>query len=119
MAPVRRTICADRNAAGTLDIPVALAILGTGVLAYAGLCLVVLQRPGWLPHGSVFLASLVGPPHWLVWGAATHTMFWGSSIVLALLVIAGARWRAFALPAAGLAMLLWLGSGFLSVAMSI
>lgn len=88
-------------------------------LAYAGLCLVVLHRPDWLPSGSVFHASLVGPPHLLVWGAGTRLLFWTTTLALAGVLAVGALFRVLLLPAAALFLLMWLGAGFFSVALSV
>jgi hypothetical protein len=96
-----------------------MAGLLTFVIAYAVLCLVVLHRAEWLPSQSIFYASLVGPPHWLVWGAGARSMFWGSTAAIVVLAAIGARFRALVLPAVGLCFLIWLGAGFLSVAMSV
>ena len=98
---------------------VAAASLLVFVLAYITLCLIVLHRPEWLPGTSILRASLVGPPHWLVWGAGARPMFWGSTLAVAAIAIVGARSRSLLLPCATLCFLIWLGSGFLSVAMSI
>jgi hypothetical protein len=95
------------------------ALLLLLLLAYAALCFVALHRPDWLPGKSIFDASLVGPPHWLVWGAGARSMFWGSTFAMAAVVIVGASFRPLLLPCAYLCFFIWLGSGFLSVAMSI
>lgn len=95
----------------------ALALVGL-VLAYAGLCLVVLHRPEWLPSGSIFHASLIGPPHLLVWGG-TRTLFWASTLALAGAMALGACFRVLVLPSAVLCILIWLGTGFFSVALSV
>jgi hypothetical protein len=46
-------------------------------------------------------------------------MFWGSTLIVAALAVVGASFRPLLLPCAGLCFLIWLGSGFLSVAMSV
>jgi len=46
-------------------------------------------------------------------------MFWGSTLAVAIVAIVGAGFRSLLLPCAGICFLIWLGSGFLSVAMSI
>ena len=97
----------------------ALAALLAVVIAYAVLCLVVLHRPEWLPSRSILYASLVGPPHWLVWGTGARSMFWGSTAAIVVVTAVGARFQAIVLPAAILCFLIWLGAGFLSVAMSV
>lgn len=89
------------------------------VLAYAGLCLVALHRPDWLPGDSIFHASLVGPPHLLVWGTGTRILFWMVTLALAGVVAVGARYRGLLLPAASLFLLIWIGAGFFSVALSV
>jgi len=89
------------------------------VVAYIALCLVVLYKPSWLPSTSILYASLVGPPNWLVWGAGARPMFWGSTLAVAVVAVVGARGRSLLLPCAGLCFLIWLGSGFLSVVMSV
>lgn len=88
------------------------------VLAYVALCLVVLYRPDWLPNSSILHAALVGPPHWLVWGAEARPMFWAATLAVAAIAVVGANFRSLALTCAALCFLIWLGSGFLSVAMS-
>lgn len=100
-------------------VAMAVAFLFLLALAYFSLCLVVLHRPDWLPSDSLFSASLVGPPHWLVWGDGARPMFWGSTLAVAVVAIIGACSRLLLLPCAGLCFLLWLGSGFLSVVMSV
>lgn len=97
----------------------AAASLAFAVLAYIALCLVVLYRSAWLPSSSIFNASLVGPPHWLAWGNGARAMFWGSTLALVVVAAVGARFRSLLLPCAALCFLIWLGSGFLSVAMSV
>ena len=89
------------------------------VLSYVGLCLVVLHKPDWLPTDSIFSASLIGPPYWLVWGAGAHTMFWACTLAVAVVAVVGACSRVLVLPCAGLCFLIWLSSGFLAVAMSV
>ena len=101
------------------SVLLASACLSLLVLAYIALCLVVLHKPDWLPDGSIFSASLVGPPHWLVWGDGARSMFWGSTLAIVAVAAIGACFRLLILPCAGLCFLLWLGSGFLSVAMSV
>jgi hypothetical protein len=46
-------------------------------------------------------------------------MFWGSTLAVAAVALVGACFRPLLLLCAGLCFLIWLGSGFLSVAMSI
>lgn len=89
------------------------------VLSYVALCLVVLHKPGWLPPGSIFSASLIGPPYWLVWEPRAHTMFWGSTLAVGVATVVGASPRVLVLPCVGLCFLIWLSSGFLAVAMSV
>ncbi len=98
---------------------VAATFLFALVLAYIALCLVVLHRPEWLPSSSIFYASLIGPPHWLVWGSGARSMFWGSTLAIVAVAAVGATFRPLMLLSAGLCFLIWLGAGFLSVAMSI
>jgi hypothetical protein len=98
---------------------VAAAVLFALVLAYIALCLVVLHRPEWLPSRSILYASLIGPPHWLVWGSGARSMFWGSTLAIIAVATVGAIFRSLVLLAAGLFFLIWLGAGFLSVAMSV
>ena len=98
---------------------VAAAILFALVLAYVALCLVVLHKPEWLPSLSILHASLVGPPHWLIWGPVARSVFWGSTLAIAVIAAVGASFRTLLLPCAGLCLLIWLGAGFLSVAMSV
>lgn len=93
-------------------------VLAGLVLAYAGLCWVALYRPDWLPGGSIFNASLVGPPHLLVW-VGTRTLFWMTTLALAAVLALGAFFRVLVLPAAVLFLLIWLGAGFFSVALSV
>ena len=113
------TVESFRTSDNRLAVLVAAASLLLFVLAYIALCLVVLHRPGWLPSGSILQASLVGPPHWLVWGPGTRSIFWGSTLAVTAIAVAGASFRTLLLPCAGLCFLIWLGSGFLSVAMSV
>jgi hypothetical protein len=98
---------------------VAAAFLFALVLAYIALCLVVLHRPEWLPSHSIFYASLVGPPHWLVWGSGARSMFWSSTLAIVAVAAIGAIFRPLVLLSAGLCFLIWLSAGFLSVAMSV
>lgn len=109
----------SRMSGDRLVVMVAAASLLLFALAYIALCLIVLYRPGWLPGASILHASLVGPPHWLVWGAGARPMFWGSTLAVAAVAVVGASFRSLLLPCAGLCFLVWLGSGFLSVAMSV
>ena len=95
-------------------LPVAVCVLG-----YFLLCMVVLHRPGWLPSTSILAVSFIGPPHWLVWGVAARPIFWGCTAALAVIVSMGATFRPLLLPSAALCVAVWLGAGFLSVAMSI
>jgi len=95
-------------------LPVAICVLG-----YFVLCMVVLHRPGWVLGTSILAASFVGPPHWLVWGLAARPIFWGCSAGIAVIVGVGAIFRPLLLPSAALCVAVWLGAGFLSVAMSI
>ena len=113
------TVKSPRISDDRLVAVVVMASLLLLAFAYIVLCLVVLYRPGWLPSSSILHASLVGPPHWLVWGAGASPMFWGSTFVVAAVSVIGARFRSLLLPCAGLCFLVWLGSGFLSVAMSV
>ncbi|WP_447940919.1 hypothetical protein [Pseudoxanthomonas mexicana] len=46
-------------------------------------------------------------------------MFWGSTLAIVIAAAIGACFRLLVLPCAGLCFLLWLGSGFLSVTMSV
>ena len=108
----------SRSTGDRLTVAVAAASLLLSILAYTALCAVVLHRPDWLPSRSILHASLVGPPHWLVWGPGARPMFWGSTLTIAALAGVGASFRPLLLPFAGLCFLIWLGSGFLSVAMS-
>jgi len=95
------------------------AVLCGLVLSYVALCLLVLHRPEWLPDRSILQAALVGPPHWLVWGAEVRPAFWGSTCALVLVGTIGASFRSLMLPCAGACFLIWTGSGFFSVAMSV
>ena len=104
---------------GRLAAVVPAASLLLLVVAYIALCLVALYRPDWLPSSSILHASLVGPPHWLVGGAGADVMFWGSTFAVASVAVIGARFQSLLLPCAGLCFLIWLSSGFLSVAMSV
>lgn len=113
------TMQSSRISDGHRTAAIATTFLLLLILAYAALCLVVLHRPDWLPGNSILHASLVGPPHWLVWGAGARPMFWGSTLAVAIVAIVGAGFRSLLLPCAGICFLIWLGSGFLSVAMSI
>lgn len=94
-------------------------VLAGLVLAYAGLCWVALYRPDWLPSGSIFHASLVGPPHLLVWGPGTRPLFWMTTLALAAALAVGAFFRVLVLPVAVLVLLIWLVAGFFSVALSV
>jgi len=94
------------------------AALSALVIAYIALCLVVLYRPEWLATRSIFYAAVVGPPNWLAWGH-WDPMFWGSTLAIAAVAALGAKFPSLAPPSAGLCVLIWLGSGFLSVAMSV
>lgn len=100
-----------------LRIVITAAALFTLTLAYIALCLVVLHRPDYLPSGSILQASLVGPPHWLVWGSGARPMFWGSTLAIAVVAAVGAKFRMLVLPCAGLCFLIWFGAGFLSVSL--
>ena len=102
-----------------MTVIVTVLALTTFVLAYIVLCLVVLHRPGWLPTSSILYASLIGPPHWLVWDTGARSMFWGSTLAITALAVVGAIFRPLLLPCACLCFLVWLGAGFLSVAMSV
>jgi hypothetical protein len=104
---------------GRVSVMIATASLLFLVLSYIALCLVVLCKPYWLPTGSIFSASLIGPPYWLVWGPGTHTMFWVSTLAVAVVAVIGACSRVLVLPCAGLCFLIWLSSGFLAVVMSV
>lgn len=101
-----------------MSIIVTAAVLFGLVLSYVALCLVVLHRPEWLPNRSILHASLVGPPHWLVWGGGARPVFWGSTFALVLVGTIGASFRPLRIPCAGLCFVIWAGIGFLSVAMS-
>jgi len=46
-------------------------------------------------------------------------MFWGSTLAVVVVAAAGACSRVLVLPCAGLCFLIWFGSGFLAVAMSV
>jgi len=98
---------------------VAAAALLVLLISYIVLCVVVLHKPEWLPHRSILHASLVGPPHWLVWGQAARPVFWGATFAIGLVATVGASFRALLLPCAGLGLLIWAGAGFMSVAMSV
>lgn len=102
-----------------LLVIVATAALLAFVLCYVALCLLVLHKPDWRPTGSILGASLIGPPYWLVWGPGARPMFWGSTLAVVVVAAAGACSRVLVLPCAGLCFLIWFGSGFLAVAMSV
>ena len=102
-----------------LFVVVATTSLLLFVLSYVALCLVVLHKPDWLPTGSIFSASLIGPPYWLTLGPGAHTIFWGSTLAVAVATVVGACSRVFVMPCVGLCFLIWLSSGFLAVAMSV
>lgn len=87
--------------------------------AYAALCLVVLYRPDWLPSDSILMAALVGTPGWLVWGPGARSAVYGSTLAFLATLLVGASFRPLLLPCALLGFLIWLGSGFISVSMSI
>lgn len=109
----------SKNSGDRLGAVVAAASSLALVLAYTALCLVVLYRPGWLPSRSTLHAALVGPPHWLIWGAEARPMFWAATLAVAAVAVVGARFRSLALTCAALCFPIWLASGFLSVAMSV
>lgn len=113
------TVPAARVASECTTTIVAVAGLLALAPAYTALCLIVLHRSEWLPSGSILHASLVGPPHWLVWGSGGRPVFWGSTLAMAVVAGLGASFRSLLLPCAGLCFLIWLGAGFLSVAMSV
>ncbi|WP_369978607.1 hypothetical protein [Xanthomonas bundabergensis] len=98
---------------------VAAAFISSAVLAYIALCLIVLYRHDWLPENSILYASLIGPPHWLAWSSGTRPMFWGCTLAMMVVAIVGASIRPLLLPSVGLLFLIWIGSGFLSVVMSV
>jgi len=102
-----------------MDAATAVACLLVIGLAYTGLCWAVLSDADWLPVGSILHAALIGPPYWLVWGPGARSMFWGSTLAVAAVALVGACFRPLLLPCAGLCFLIWLGSGFLAVAMSV
>jgi hypothetical protein len=113
------TIQTPRLSDEHIAVMAGMAALFVFVFAYIALCFVVLHRPEWLAGRSIFYASLVGPPRWLAWGPASLPMFWGSTFSIALVATVGAIFRPLVLVSAGLCFLIWLGAGFLSVAMSV
>jgi hypothetical protein len=55
----------------------------------------------------------------LIWGAGTRPMFWAATLAVAAVAVVGARFRSLVLTCAVLCFLIWLGSEFLPVAMSV
>lgn len=108
-----------KASAARLTEVVAAAFISLAVLAYIALCLIVLYRQDWLPKDSILYASLIGPPHWLAWSTGARPMFWGCTLAVMVVAIVGASVRPLLLPSAGLCFLIWIGSGFLSVALSV
>lgn len=81
----------SKNSGDRLGAVVAAASSLALVVAYTALCLVVLYRPGLLPSRSTLHAALVGPPHWLIWGAEARPMFWAATLAVAAVAVVGVR----------------------------
>jgi hypothetical protein len=98
---------------------VAVVVILSIVVIYTALSLIAAYEPDWIPARSILQTALLGPTTLLVWGGSTSTLYWICTAVLVGTVTIGAMYENLHVPGVLLFLLVWLGSGFLSVAMSI
>ena len=94
-------------------------LVTAAIVIYLTLCAVCLFAPEIAAASSVLGIALLGPPALLFWGSQIWPLFLGASIALAGLLVLAIRFPEGSPVSIGLAVALWLGSGWLSAGLSI
>ena len=89
------------------------------VATYVALSLMAAYKPEWLPGDSILEVALLGPITLLAWGGSTSKLYWICTALLAATATGGAAHEDLQVSSVVLFLLVWLGSGFFSVGMSV
>ncbi|WP_141400681.1 hypothetical protein [Pseudoxanthomonas wuyuanensis] len=109
---------AERSSATSIARWVAVVVILAIIATYAALSFIAAYKPDWIPARSILQVAMLGPTTLLVWGS-TSTMYWVCTAVLAGTAIIGALHEDLHVPAVILLLIVWVSSGFFSVAMSV